>query len=96
VRFIGHDIITESTLLNSIVQKSRKLQKLELQEVIVDLKYVSALEKAFMINQMDDSSTEESKTMQATGGMQVLANKGVSSHGEYFRSRLQELVLDNI
>ena len=26
----------------------------------------------------------------------MLANKGVSNHGEYFRSRLQELVLDNI
>ena len=34
--------------------------------------------------------------MQATGGHQVLANKGVSSHGEYFRSRLKELVLSNI
>ena len=48
-RFIGHDIVTKSTLLESIVLKSRKLTKLELNEVIVDLQYVSALEKAFMI-----------------------------------------------
>ena len=28
--------------------------------------------------------------------MTVLANKGVSSHGEYFRSRVQELILNNV
>ena len=39
---------------------------------------------------------EESKTMQATGGQAVLANKGVSSHGEYFRCRLKELTLSNV
>ena len=34
--------------------------------------------------------------MEATGGQAVLANKGVSSLGEYFRSRVQELELNNI
>ena len=36
-RFIGYAVVTESSLLTSIVNKTRKLQKLELQEVIVDL-----------------------------------------------------------
>lgn len=65
-RFIGHDIVTESTLLESIVLRSRKLTKLELSEVIVDLQYVSALERAFMITAraMEQASEkEESKTM---------------------------------
>ena len=39
---------------------------------------------------------EESKEIEALGDQTVLANKGVSNHGEYFRSRLQELVLDNV
>ena len=99
-RFIGHDIVTKSTLLESIVLRSRKLAKLELNEVVVDLAYVSALERVLMINPKStaDDATEEAKaaTMQATGGQQVLANKGVSSHGEYFRSRLKELTLSNI
>ena len=51
-RFIGHDIITQSTLLDSIVSRSRKLTKLEINEVIVDMPYVSALERKLMINQM--------------------------------------------
>ena len=34
--------------------------------------------------------------MQATGGQAVLANKGVASHGEYFRSRVTDLELINI
>lgn len=38
-----------------MVQKTRKLQKLELQEVIVDLEYVAALEQAFMINQREET-----------------------------------------
>lgn len=29
-RFIGHDVVTNSSLLNSVVQKTRKLLKLEL------------------------------------------------------------------
>lgn len=97
-RFVGHDVVTQSTLLQSLVLRSRKLAKLELNEVIVDLAYVSALERAFMINQANAQTeeTEESKTSQLTGGQLILSNKGVSSHGEYFRSRLTELVLNNI
>ena len=49
-RFIGRDILCNSTLLSSIVLRSRKLTKVRLEEVIVDLSYVSALEKALMIN----------------------------------------------
>ena len=49
-KFVGHDVITKSTLLTSIVNKSRKLTKFEIEEVIIDLQYVSVLEKAFMIN----------------------------------------------
>ena len=71
-RFIGHDIVTKSTLLESIVLRSRKLAKLELNEVVVDLAYVSALERVLMINPKStaDDATEEAKaaTMQATGG----------------------------
>ena len=93
-RFIGYDIIVRGSLLESIVFRSRKLAKLEIQEVIIDLAYVSALEKVFMINQKPaESEAEESKI---TGEVQVLANKGVTSHGEYFRNRLKELVLSNI
>ena len=51
-RFIGHDVVTKSTLLNSIVLRSRKLTKLEFNEVIVDLEYVSTLENAFMISSL--------------------------------------------
>ena len=94
---MGHDIVTNSTLLPSIVLRSRKLTKMRIEEVIIDLAYVSALEKAFMINQNpNQQETEESKTMQATGGQVVLANKGVANHGEYFRSRVKELELSNI
>ena len=68
-RFIGHAVITQSTLLETIVNKSRKLTKFELEEVIVDLKYVSALEKAFMINPATASEeTEEAKINREIGG----------------------------
>ena len=98
VRFVGHDVVTNSTLLSSIVLRSRKLTKMRIEEVIIDLAYVSALEKAFMINQNlpPQEGSEESKTMQATGGQAVLANKGVATRGEYFRSRVKELELSNI
>ena len=73
-------MITESTLLETIVNKSRKLTKFELEEVIVDLKYVGALEKAFMINPaMVGEETEEAKINREIGGQVMLANKGVSS-----------------
>ena len=49
-RFIGHDVITQSTLLESIVSRSRKLTKLEINEVIVDMAYASTLERKLMIN----------------------------------------------
>jgi len=56
--------------------RSRKVQKLELQEVVVDLAYVSALERAFMINLRTDESTpdrgEEAKLLRDTGGQAVL------------------------
>ena len=61
-RFIGHDVITHSTLLDSIVSRSRKLTKLEINEVIVDMAYVSALERKLMINQMaTQEASEETK-----------------------------------
>ena len=67
---MGYDIVTNSSLLSSIVLRSRKLTKVRIEEVIVDLNYVSSLEKALMINQnlTSQEPTEESKTMQATGG----------------------------
>ena len=40
----------------------------------------------------ETQNAEESKMMSA----QVLSNKGVSTHGEYFRSRLSELILNNV
>jgi hypothetical protein len=45
------------------------LTKVRIEEVIVDLNYVSSLEKALMINQnlTSQEPTEESKTMQETG-----------------------------
>ena len=52
--------------------RSRKLAKLELNEVVVDLAYVSALERVLMINPKSTAvdATEEAKAaaMQATGG----------------------------
>ena len=51
-RFIGHDVITNSSLLQSVVLRSRKVTKLEIKETEIDLAYVSALEKAFMTNNM--------------------------------------------
>lgn len=45
-----------------------------------------------MINKVEDESNDKEKAMHC----QMLANKGVSNMGEYFRSRLQELNLVNI
>lgn len=42
-----------------------------------------------------EDGDEESKINSITAAS-VLANKGVTNHGEYFRSRLKELVLSNL
>ena len=60
VRFIHADVITKSTLLQSCVEKARKVTKLTLEEVVVDMEYVNALERAFMINKGADESDENS------------------------------------
>ena len=69
------------------------MTKLTLEEVVVDMEYVSALEKAFMIS--GDSKTEE-ESLEKKMAETVLENKGVANLGEYFRSRLLELNLVNI
>ena len=63
LRFMHSDIITKGTLLTSCIQRSRKVTKLTLEEVQVDMEYVNALERAFMTgsDQKAGSELEESK-----------------------------------
>lgn len=46
LRFLGADVIKKSRLLASCVFHSRKVTKIIIEEVIVDLEYVKALEIA--------------------------------------------------
>jgi hypothetical protein len=46
LRFLGADVIKKSKLLASYVFHSRKVTKIIIEEVIVDLEYVKALEVA--------------------------------------------------
>ena len=56
MRFRHNDVITNGTLLQTCVERSRKVTKLTLEEVQVDLEYVNALERAFMINKAEDNA----------------------------------------
>ena len=100
VRLRGKDVVTRSSVTSSLVIGSRKLTKMVIEEVVIDLEYVGALEKALMITpanvERNVVGEEETKALGHLGGATVLANKGVRNHGEYFRSRLQELHLINI
>ena len=50
LKFMHNDVITKGTLLQTCVERTRKVTKLTLEEVMVDMEYVNALERAFMIN----------------------------------------------
>jgi len=53
--------VTESTLLASCVRQSRKVHKLELEEVIIDLNYVHALNKVFDLSSQSEELTADGK-----------------------------------
>ena len=50
VKFIGNAVISQGTLLQSCVQLSRKITKMTIEEVIIDMPYVVALERVLQIN----------------------------------------------
>lgn len=48
VRLTGNNIVTESEFLAHIVEASRKVEKLEIEEAIIDQEYIRKLESAFL------------------------------------------------
>jgi hypothetical protein len=80
VRFLGTQVITESTLLKSCVKHTRKISKIHIEEAIIDIHYLNAFRKSLGLQ--DEELQEDNQTLG-------------HPEGDYFRSRVKEICLQN-